>query len=251
MNTTHTDWMKSLATTRDGRIRGTPANLQTIIANDDGTRGRLWLNELDHREYFDDAPLDDRAVDAAMPRCAELTASRASLRRVREAMEFVAKQNPRNPAARWLRSLRWDGVARLDALASRALGNDSPDAAKLLRGWMLGAVGCLVHPDGWPSKTLLVLQGREGVGKSLFMHAIAGDWLSELTVDTLAAAREARRSRGWIAEVAVLATVENEGRFERVTAELLRQVLRQELPEYLKIAAGAKASSPRKTKVGT
>jgi hypothetical protein len=36
-----------------------------------------------------------------------------------------------------------------------------------------------------------------------------------------------------------------------VTAELLRQVLRQELPEYLKIAAGAKASSPRKTKVGT
>lgn len=36
-----------------------------------------------------------------------------------------------------------------------------------------------------------------------------------------------------------------------VTAEQLRQVLRQELPEYLKIAADVKASSPRKTKMGT
>lgn len=111
---------------------------------------------------------------------------------VDRAVMVVAKRSPNHPVRNYLNSISWDGILRLDTwlhdycgvkddIYSRAVG------AKVL----MGAVARVFHP-GCKFDYMLVLEGKQGSGKSTVVGTIGGHWYGDITInphekDTVAA----------------------------------------------------------------
>jgi putative DNA primase/helicase len=87
---------------------------------------------------------------------------------VEEFVEYLASDNPFNPAVRWITSTPWDGVSRVqafyDTLVTKA--EDTPLKETLMRKWMLSAIAAVFSPNGAAGSGILVLQGEQYMGKT-------------------------------------------------------------------------------------
>ncbi|MDY3551421.1 VapE family protein [Gemmata sp. JC717] len=87
----------------------------------------------------------------------------------------VAKENPVNPPREYLSRLKWDGKPRLDTWLTYYLGADNqPSEYLALVGakWLIGAVSRVFAP-GCKFDTVLILEGEQGLGKSMALRALA------------------------------------------------------------------------------
>lgn len=107
---------------------------------------------------------------------------------VEEFVEYLASDNPFNPAVRWITSQPWDGVSRLGAFYNTITGaNDSVKESKqlketLMRKWMLSAVAAAFSPNGSAGSGILVLQGAQYMGKTKWFKELVPSEL-EITKD--------------------------------------------------------------------
>lgn len=77
--------------------------------------------------------------------------------------------------AEWLKSLKWDGIERLDAMHVDGM-QVSGQHGYALREWMTDAIHRAIGP-GYANARALVLGGPQGVGKSELLRCLAGeDW---------------------------------------------------------------------------
>lgn len=102
-----------------------------------------------------------------------------------EAVNLVATRRKVMPLRDHLESLRWDGTPRLDAWLSTCFGADAQgERAEYVRAvgakWAISAVARVYRP-GCKVDTMLVLEGEQGIGKSLAMRELTwGDrWFSD------------------------------------------------------------------------
>jgi putative DNA primase/helicase len=100
-----------------------------------------------------------------------------SLSKVWDAARWVAAQRPYHPVRDYLRSLSWDGVARVDDLLERYAGAYVDDHNRNLRqtqsrAILLGAIARIFRP-GCKLDTMPVLIGGQGCGKSTFVRILA------------------------------------------------------------------------------
>ncbi|MEJ2229006.1 MAG: virulence-associated E family protein, partial [Alphaproteobacteria bacterium] len=87
-------------------------------------------------------------------------------------IERIARQNPLHPIRDYLGSLRWDGVPRLDKWLHDYLGaKDTELNTAFGRKHLIAAVRRVRQP-GCKYDTMLVLQGRQGRGKSSTVCAL-------------------------------------------------------------------------------
>ncbi len=87
----------------------------------------------------------------------------------------IADQNMFNPVADWISSKPWDGVERLPALyATLTTQDDFPVTLKetLIRRWLLSAVAAAFMSGGFSARGVLVLQGRQSLGKTRWIIAL-------------------------------------------------------------------------------
>ena len=92
----------------------------------------------------------------------------------------IADSNPINPVATWITSKPWDGVDRLPAVyATLEVREDFPEALKetLIHHWLLSAVAAALLPTGFRTRGVLVLQGRQLLGKTSWFLALIPDSL--------------------------------------------------------------------------
>jgi len=87
---------------------------------------------------------------------------------VEEFVEYLASNNPFNPAVRWITSEKWDGVSRLQSFYDTLVTKESDKALKetLMRKWMLSAIAAAFSPNGSAGSGILVLQGAQYMGKT-------------------------------------------------------------------------------------
>lgn len=104
---------------------------------------------------------------------------------VAEAVNTVANRRKVMPLRDHLQSLRWDGTPRLDEWLVTCLGADAQgERAEYVRAvgakWAISAVARVYKP-GCKVDTMLVLEGEQGIGKSLAMRELTwGDrWFSD------------------------------------------------------------------------
>lgn len=118
---------------------------------EDTTRAAAWLSR--HEEYS--LRVQGKAVD--------------------EAVAVIAKRNLFHPVRDWLRTLQWDGTARIDEVFPTYFGaRDSEYARAIGSRFLISAVARVERP-GCKVDNTVVLEGPQGIGKSTAVRVLAGD----------------------------------------------------------------------------
>jgi hypothetical protein len=126
-----------------------------------------------------------------------------------DAAAVVAQRHPFHPVRDYLKGLRWDGTPRLDgwlAGYAKATG-DAAYLAAVGRATMIAAVARVMRP-GEKVDTVLVLEGKQGIGKSSLFQAMVPDpsWFSDSMPHDLASKDARAHLRGkWFIELPELA----------------------------------------------
>lgn len=98
---------------------------------------------------------------------------------LRAGVQMAARENKYHPVMDALRSVKWDGVNRLDMWMIDCLGvEDRPYARLVSRFFILGMVARLLRP-GCKFDYMLILQGEQGLGKSSAFRALADPWFMD------------------------------------------------------------------------
>lgn len=91
------------------------------------------------------------------------------------ALKIACRAVACDPVMDYLDSLKWDGTARLDAMAPTYFGAPDTDYARaVMSKWMLSAVARAVRP-GCQADHVLILEGNQGAAKGSALRLLAGD----------------------------------------------------------------------------
>lgn len=98
---------------------------------------------------------------------------------VSQAIKHLAASNVINPLKIHLKSLRWDGTKRLDSWLIDYMGvKDTVYTRAVGRKWFISAAARGMDP-GCQADHMLIMEGKQGVGKSQALRAIGGQFYVE------------------------------------------------------------------------
>lgn len=193
------DWVRKLKRTRDGGIASNIFNTQHILMHDEKWADVLGYCEFSYRVIKRQPPpfpggrvgeWDDADTDRLRIWLCEHYGFSPRTADADGAVVVVAKENSYHPVRDYLDGLTWDGVARLDNWLQLFMGagSKSEDAAERDRyndylrlvgtKWMIAAVARVMQP---PVKAdcVLILEGKQGAGKSTALAVLGGDWFTD------------------------------------------------------------------------
>lgn len=184
-------WEESLVWDRKGNdIEATAGNLRLMVENMPEWAGALAYDESKDRITWTRKPPDVQGM--AAPAADALVSEQDWIyvehwfhrtRRVRFGKETVsdvlvtaAKGNSRNSLDDYLKTIQWDGERRLDTWLARYCNSaDTPHTRAVGRAWMISAIARALDP-GCQCDHVLVLEGRQGVGKTSIFRVLGGEW---------------------------------------------------------------------------
>jgi len=218
----------SLQVGADGKSPATQANIRVALLK---LGVRVRYNQFADRTMI--AGLDGfgpTVDDAAADRIWLLMDERFRLRSTKELFYTVlidtARRNGFHPVKDYLGNLRWDGKCRIDKWLSTYAGAESSPYVDAVGALVLVAAVRRIKQPGCKFDEMLVLEGKQGKGKSqaLAVLAVNPDWFSDdlpLNADGKRAI-ESLHGR-WIIEAAELSGL-TKGDIEHLKAFLARQI---------------------------
>jgi len=179
------DWSRSLTRGRKGALENTLGNAFLILRNDRRViRQRPRFNELTLYAETGGEVITDTALTAIRAKVERYWSMSPAKDTAADALRLAAEVDAYNPVTEYLSGLTWDGVRRIDRIASEWFGA-SPDEAlftRFVECFFFGAVGRAFNP-GCNHSAVLVLVGEQGVGKSRFFRELAGPFFNESRIE--------------------------------------------------------------------
>lgn len=192
-------WESRLAVTKTGQYKNTAYNLYLILkhvdGSDEGRKALFAYDEFNQSNMYCFAPpwgdesdvgreltdLDDIRVKTWLSKKWGIETSTQSISDV--ALQ-LGKENKFHPVRDYLKSLKWDGVARLDTMLEKYCGavGDKEYLADVGRKVMTAAVARVFKP-GVKFDYVLILEGNQGAGKSTFVRILADPWFTDALGD--------------------------------------------------------------------
>lgn len=233
-----TEWLTTLQAKDNGDILATFLNATTIMHNDPK------LREL---AAFDEFSMVVRRSDGEQWGAVDSYAVRKYIGRryvvdfpeskVEQAIEDLAHSRSYHPVAQYVEGLEWDGVERVEALFIDYLGcEDNAYTREACRAWFVAAVSRVLEP-GYKFDNAVVLGGKQGIGKSTFIRALAGDsWFGELSSFDPKIAMEEITGK-WLIEISELGAtnrseLEQQKSFLSATSTRVRPAYARHAVEY-------------------
>lgn len=193
------EWMLGLSKNKDGSFSANIFNARLVLANDDQWRDVIGYCEFSYRVIKRRPPPFSGGqvgewTDADTDRMRIWFCSRYGFTPKTAdadgAVLVVAQDNPFHPVRDYLESLQWDGTPRLRAwletyMGAKPVADDEEQAQRYRRyvslvgtKWMVAAVARVMRP---PCKAdcVLILEGRQGVGKSTALAILGGSWFTD------------------------------------------------------------------------
>ena len=189
---------------------------------------------------FTPRPLSDPDLTAALRWFNRHGFPDATKTAVVDAVFAVAGQTILSPVRHYLESLIWDGTPRVADWLTRYCGAD-PLAltAKVGQAWLVSAVARALTP-GCKADCALVLEGKQGAGKSSILRALGGEWFH----DGLSNLHDKDASSGlrgkWIIELPELSAM------RRSDTEAVKAFLSRTEERYRPAYARAEVVEPRR-----
>ncbi len=183
--------LKLRANPKTGAPLNTIQNVQLILENDPELKGRVYHDEMAGRpmavmplpwerqqpegavrQWKDE---DDSGLRGYMEAVYQITGKEKIL----DGFAVYALNHKVNKLRDYLTSLEWDGVKRVDTLLMDYFGaEDTIYTREAVRKTLTGAVARIFRP-GIKFDTMLILAGRQGLGKSTFFRRLGMDWYSD------------------------------------------------------------------------
>ncbi len=140
-----------------------------------------------------------------------------------QAVQTVAKDRCFHPVKNYLDGLKWDGKERIGNWLSVYLGAQACEYATAVGSrWLISAVARIYQP-GAKSDCCLILEGKQGSGKSTALKTLAGPWFTDEIAD-LGSKDASLQTRGvWIIEIAELDSM-SRGEVGRIKAFMSRSM---------------------------
>lgn len=182
------EWMEKLSLDRSGNIEKTINNMVLVLENDPLLKGKVatdefagrgvaagklpWNTEENIRWWTD-------ADDASFYRYMETFYRLTGKDKLDNALLIASSQNRINEVRNYLKSLKWDGIKRVDTLLPDYLGaEDSGYTHAVMRKSLCAAVARAVT-GGIKYDTMPIFIGPQGIGKSSFLAVLGGKWFSD------------------------------------------------------------------------
>ena len=191
-------------------------NFEIVLENDGRFRDKIKFDEFSQQTYLmGNTPwensrnnyrawssFDDSALFSILQSNYGLTGRNDYF----DAIKNVAMRHRFHPVRELLDSLEWDKQEHIRKLLPDYLGTENSNYNyQVWRLWMLGAVSRIYHP-GCKFDYTVILQGRQGLGKSTFLQLMAlnDGWFND-SLDSLDSDKAAQSLMGsWIIELAEL-----------------------------------------------
>lgn len=135
-----------------------------------------------------------------------------------EALEAMARTNKHHPVRDMVKAVPWDGVERIGRVAdpnkegdkgakswlATFFGADDDDYTRRVgRWWLISAIARIMKP-GCQADYALILEGKQGAGKSAGLRALSEPWFSEDMGDISSKESQQQLAGVWIVEIAEL-----------------------------------------------
>lgn len=205
---------------RDGTPTGVPEpsteNLLRVLLTDG--EFDLWWDDFAQAPMRGEEPLTDEAyIDLLLVLEDHYgwRQNQPSKEKAWSALIRACKAATRNPLQEYLRSLRWDGTARLDGFFDKVFFEPAAEQGwagqyqqelyrTYARKWWIGLVARAMQP-GVKNDVMLVLAGTQGIGKTQFFEVIAGDYYVAAPPTSDAKDTYMHLAKAWIYDDAELA----------------------------------------------
>ncbi|KAK42354.1 hypothetical protein BG58_04905 [Caballeronia jiangsuensis] len=163
--------------------RATPADLDALLSSDPALRESIGFDMLRRSASLTGAvpwrtrgePFWGNVDNAELQLYAETRHGLlAGIDAISVAVHAYAWRRSFHPVRDYLLPLRWDGVARAERwLVDHCGADDTPYVRAVSRCFLLAAVARVMSP-GCKADAVLILEGRQGIGKSSAFRVLAG-----------------------------------------------------------------------------
>lgn len=196
-----TEGKRSVTENEDGLVAGNSLSaIVTMLSRSKEWTGVLGWNDFEQRVEFRGEPpfggverrgemLSDEDVSRIRLWFEAAHQVEVGKQNVLDAVRIVALSNRFHPIRNYLASLAWDETPRVDIWLEKLLGvaPTSPEHERLVRAvarkWLVSCVARAMTP-GAKVDSMLILEGRQGIGKSRALQALAGaEFFSDSLID--------------------------------------------------------------------
>lgn len=174
-----------------GKIQNTVQNVRVILENDPKLCGKIYFDAMSERamagaslpwepEIRPYTARQWRDDDDAGLRCyMELIYGITGKEKILDGLAVYLRNHQVHGLKERLLQTQWDGVPRVDTLLQDYFGAvDSLYTREAMRKTLVGAVTRILNP-GVKFDTMLILSGRQGLGKSTFFRFLGMEWYSD------------------------------------------------------------------------
>ena len=212
---TEENWEQQLTRDKAGLIQNTRANLLLILTCDPALKG-IRFNQLTGQIYGFDLPWKKehpawRNIDTAQlvayvdSHYGEFTARNHDW-----ALDKIADDRAYHPIRDYLNALpEWDEIPRVDSLFIDYLGAEDNDYTRAVTRKTLVAAVARVKWPGIKFDNIPVLNGSQGIGKSMLISHLGRDWYSDsLSISDMKDKTAAEKLQGyWLLELSEMAGI--------------------------------------------
>lgn len=209
-------WMQHLEVDKLGQYKSTIENISLILENDENLKGKIALNEFSHRTMikgnlpwhrFLNKKEGDQwkdSDDSSLRHYIEKVYRITSPMKINDGLLIVEEKNKFHPIRDYFNSLVWDGVKRVDNLFIDYLGaSDTKYNRMVTRKALVAGVARIFNP-GVKFDYMLVLVGKQGVGKSHILSLLGQNWYSDSFNTVQGKEAYEQLQDAWIIEMAEL-----------------------------------------------
>lgn len=165
-------WLAGLVRDKRNKLKTTYANVVAVLRGDTAF-GRFSFNERTLQPEFNRQPIEEGMMLRLFEEIELRWGLTPGFETFVRAVMCVARECSVEPVRDELERLVWDGVPRLDTVASRFLRNSGALEAVLIRKTVIAAIARALDP-GCQVDTTCVLTGGQGALKSSFWRTLAG-----------------------------------------------------------------------------
>ena len=188
------EWQHMLERDSYRRVKGSVLNLELILRHDERWRDVLGFCELSYRivkrqpaptackelgEWGDE---DAAAFRVWMPKVFG-SAATPTHQDINDALLVAAKAAPFHPVRDYLAGLEWDGEPRLCGWLQKAFSaTDDSRYLDIVGPKVLMAAVARVMEPGCKMDNVMILEGKQGKGKSTVVSTLFGDWFADAPI---------------------------------------------------------------------